>query len=38
MKMVQEPDRPKLLPVVGVIFVMYVCILSGAYFIGNFVL
>lgn len=33
----QEQDRPELLPVVGVIFVLYVCIMSGAYFIGNYV-
>jgi|GEM_PF-700563 hypothetical protein len=34
----QEEDRPRLLPVVGTIFVMYVCIMTGAYFIGNYVL
>jgi hypothetical protein len=37
MRVIEQEGRPKLLPVVGVIFVMYVCILGGGYVLGNFV-
>lgn len=37
MMVAEQESRHKLLPVVGVIFVMYVCILGGSYFIGNYV-